>query len=724
MPGNECYKRCRSHIKPVIKFISLILVTMLPNLCRNLLISLSLTLWCATSAWAQRTDDYLQQFIEIITENSGGGEEFDYSDLGEQLDDWKLAPIKINSAEAGELVQWKIISETAYKNLQDHIARNGPLLDVLELQAVTGFDPDVIRMLRSITLVSGREIMTQSIPFGDLFVKGQNEIYLRWGRTLQESDGYLGEDPAYEGNPDKLYLRYRHRNANTLSYGFTAEKDAGEAFFRGSNPYGFDFYSFHLALQQYRSWLPAVMLGDFNANFGQGLIMHSGFGAGKSSFVTNVKRSGNHLRPYTSVDENNFLRGAAATVRPMDHLTVTVLASSNKRDANLLSDTIYDDEGNPIILDNISSLQTSNLHRTESEIADENAIDLNQVGVAVAYDKTKYHIAVNGLYSKLGAPLNRNPDLYNQYYFNGDQLINTSIDYGAWIGGVHVFGETAMSDNGAISTLNGLLAGLDRHITAAIVFRSYARDYQALTPNAFGESSLANNETGLYTGIEITPSPKWKIQVYQDIWRHPWLKFNTDAPSTGSEYYGRVTYTQKRRLEIYIQYLSKRNGINYRPVGDAIAEVIEQHRSNVRLHMNNMLTRDIQLRSRLEWTFYKTIEEDQHGFMIYQDVIYSPIASPWTLSARVALFDTDAYDTRAYTFENDLIYYYTIPAFSGRGSRYYLNVRYKGVRNLTLEGKFAQTRYLDVDSIGSGNDEIAGNIRSEIRFQMIYRFGK
>jgi hypothetical protein len=38
------------------------------------------------------------------------------------------------------------------------------------------------------------------------------------------------------------------------------------------------------------------------------------------------------------------------------------------------------------------------------------------------------HIALNGLHNKLGIPLNRDPDLYNQFYFNGDHLTNASID--------------------------------------------------------------------------------------------------------------------------------------------------------------------------------------------------------------------------------------------------------------------------------------------------------
>ena len=689
---------------------------------RTIVIGMILFLGVGLPLEAQVTQEYLQQFIEFISENQEGGDEFYFTEIGEQLENWMRSPVDINTADAVLFVQWKIISDIAYRNLQKHIAHNGPLLDLLELQAINGFDPETIHILEGIARVEGRDMLTQALPLGDLFIHGQNEIFVRAGQTIQRSEGFLGENPAFEGDPTKLFVRYRHRNANTLSYGITAEKDAGEAFFKGSNPQGFDFYSAHVSLQQYRPWLPAVMVGDFSASFGQGLIMHSGFGAGKSIFVTSVKRSGNPLRPYTSVDENNFLRGAGMTLRPLDHLTVTLLASQNKRDGNLLIDTTYEDGQIENISEDITSLQTTSLHRTRAEIADENAINLLQAGISVSYTNRRSHLAINALHNRLSSPLNRTPALYNRYYFNGDNLTNVSADYGVWLGGVHFFGETAMSSNGGIATLNGLLAGLDRHVTAAILFRSYAKDYQALTPNAFGEGSLANNETGLYTGLEITPTGRWKIQIFQDIWSHPWLRFNVDSPTKGSEYFGRVTYTVKRRLEIYGQFRTKQNSVNSRPTGEAIAQVVNQNRSHLRLHINNMLTKDIQLRSRLEWTSYSTPLEQQRGFMMYQDVVYSPMASPWTLSARVMLFDTDDYDSRIYAFENDLIFYYTIPAFSDQGSRFYINIRYKGIRNLTAEVKFAQTRQLNATSIGSGNDEIQGNLRSEIRAQVIYRF--
>ncbi len=670
----------------------------------------------------EAAQDYFHQVIEIITENLNGSEEFDYSDLGQFFDDWTKHPIDINSEDAKVFVQWKIITEIAYQQLQDHIRKNGPLLSVLELQSIPGFDPAIIRILQVISTVKGREIFTQTSTLGNLFVHGQNEIYMRVGRTLEKSDGYLGDPPAYEGNPDKLYFRFRHRNSSVLSYGITGEKDSGEAFFKGSNKSGFDFYSAHLALEHYRSWLPALIIGDFSASFGQGLIMHSGFGVGKSSLVTSIKRSGDALRPYTSVDENNFLRGVGISLKPSDKLTLTLFGSHNKRDGNLLVDTLYEFGEVIDVQTDITSLQESNLHRTQAEIADENAINLTQEGLGISYQNKGTHFGFNALHSHLSAPLNRTPDLYNQFYFNGDKLTNASVDYGFWLSGLHFFGETAVSDNGGLATVNGLLAGLDRHILGAVLFRSYDRDYQSLSPNTFGESSLANNEIGLYTGLEITPTGRWKLQLYHDIWKHPWLRYQIDSPTAGEEYFSRITYTIKRRLELYGEYQTKTTSMNLTQEGASIPDVFDQHRSRFRLNVNNMIDKTIQLRTRLEWSFYSFHENKQHGFLVYQDFVYQPISSPWSVNARVTLFDTDSYDSRIYTYENDLTYYYLIPSFSDRGSRYYINLRYKGIRHLTMEIKYARTRILDMTSIGSGHDEIPGNTKTEIRGQVIYRF--
>ena len=70
----------------------------------------------------------------------------------------------------------------------------------------------------------------------------------------------------------------------------------------------------------------------------------------------------------------------------------------------------------------------------------------------------------------------------------------------------------------------------------------------------------------------------------------------------------------------------------------------------------------------------------------------------------------------------NVLYNFSIPPFSGTGIRYYININYVINKKFTFYVRFAQTNYKNVTSIGSGNDEIMGDHRSEIKFQLIARW--
>src|SRR5688572_4454932 len=119
-----------------------------------------------SQTYAQDAQDYIGRLIEIITENLEGDSEFDYNELGELADEWQRKPLDINSPDIEIFLDWNIISEYAYQQLQHHIGRNGPLLSVLELQSIPGFDTETIRILQYICHVQGRETFTQTASLG------------------------------------------------------------------------------------------------------------------------------------------------------------------------------------------------------------------------------------------------------------------------------------------------------------------------------------------------------------------------------------------------------------------------------------------------------------------------------------------------------------------------------------------------------------------------------
>mgnify|MGYP007125359859 FL=1 len=112
-----------------------------------------------------------------------------------------------------------------------------------------------------------------------------------------------------------------------------------------------------------------------------------------------------------------------------------------------------------------------------------------------------------------------------------------------------------------------------------------------------------------------------------------------------------------------------------------------------------------------------------YGVSAFQDVSYTFRSIPLKLDFRYQFFDAADYDNRFYTYEKDVLYAFAIPMYYGVGSRYYLNLKYDLNKNITFWFKFAQTVYADNrETIGSGNEEIQGNRKSDVKFLFRYEF--
>jgi hypothetical protein len=109
--------------------------------------------------------------------------------------------------------------------------------------------------------------------------------------------------------------------------------------------------------------------------------------------------------------------------------------------------------------------------------------------------------------------------------------------------------------------------------------------------------------------------------------------------------------------------------------------------------------------------------ETELGYMVLHDIVYQPLSKPVSFSFRYALFDTDGFNTRIYAYENDVLYSFSIPAYSEKGSRTYLTVKYNLTRKIDLWFRYAQFFYANRNSTGTGLTEVEGPIRSDFRIQ-------
>jgi hypothetical protein len=285
------------------------------------------------------------------------------------------------------------------------------------------------------------------------------------------------------------------------------------------------------------------------------------------------------------------------------------------------------------------------------------------------------------------------------------------------------FGEGSRSQNGGLAGLTGVLIALDKRLSLAMLYRDYQRDFRGLNSLAFAEGTNPWNERGLYTGVEIKPDRVWTINAYFDQFRFPWLRFQTDAPSAGSDWLAQVTWRPSKRVELYgrVRRQDRQRNTEEDVVGVDPLVTVEQ--VNYRVNASYRVSESVSLRTRVEAIDYQRGETPlEHGFLIYQDVVHRPLRSKVELTGRIAVFATDSYDARIYAYENDLIGLFSIPPTYGRGMRWYGMVRVTPMRRVDVWVRYGAWIYNGQDRISSGLQEINGNVRSDLHLQVKFRF--
>ena len=662
--------------------------------------------------------------IEEIGESTEN-EEIDYSTLLESLSYYQQNPLNLNSATREELERLILLNDLQISALLNHINKNGKLLRLEELQAIEGFDLATIRNILPYVKIS--EGLERDLAyFKNMFKYGKHQVMVRYQRVLQDQKGFLPPSSPtssyYLGSPDKIYTRYRFTYGNRISWGFTAEKDAGEEFFTGSNsadkwyqPYkGFDFYSAHFFARNI-GFIKAIAIGDYQAEYGQALLMWSGLAFGKSADVLGVKKNGLGLKPYTSVNENLFMRGAAVSLG-YKKFKADLFYSNLNVDASITAVDSLDQ------VQEFSSFQESGYHRTLTEIKNKNRLNRQIIGTHISYKTRKLELGATALQTTFGADLVKRNSLYNYHEFTGKELFNYGVDFSYIHRNYVVFGEAGRSDNGGNGLVAGILASLDPKVNVGILHRNYDKNFHALSGNSIAESDN-NNEKGTYLAFTTKPAKAWTLSAYYDVFSFPWLKYLVNAPSKGYEYIAQVNYKPSKALEMYFRIKSTHKEVNVTGDPAPIDYLVDSDQNSYRFHVTYKISKSFTLRSRVELSDYKKADEPvSEGFLIYQDVSYKGLSSPVTFSLRYLLFDTDDYNSRIYAYENDVLYAYSIPGFFYRGSRFYIVTKYRVARGIEVWLRYANTHFANRNIVGSGLDEIKGNNKSEVKAQLRLTF--
>lgn len=193
-------------------------------------------------------------------------------------------PIDLNSAPEGMLVSSGLMSRYQAASITEYRERSGDILSFSELGLVDGFSPEYAQALSHFTVLRSRSVPGQTKRKG---VRGS----LTAATAAETRDG--GMRYKYRLRLDaSLDERYGLRLNNGIGY---SDPEPG----KGTMSLSYSGRSGRLAL------------GHFNARFGQGLVLWSGFSMGGYPSISSFSRNGSGLSPTSSASAELF--GAAAT---------------------------------------------------------------------------------------------------------------------------------------------------------------------------------------------------------------------------------------------------------------------------------------------------------------------------------------------------------------------------------------------------------------------------
>jgi len=575
------------------------------------------------------------------------------------------------------------------------------------------------------------EELSDLTVWSDTTYRGLMDGHLRqnliWSsnRGLEARAGYQNQSEerqqtgkAYLGDPCHHSLRYRAQYGQHWQMGLNVEKDAGEAW-RREFP-GFDSWHGFVRLRRaplggqsspYFSHtrslaLSDAVLGHYRLRMGCGLVLNQGFTLGKRFFAEQLLQQGsNTITPFASNAESGYMQGAAASLRyelnGRHVLTILPYFSALQIDGTLNSSQ------------QLTALQTDGMHRTKSEESHRQAAWQLITGARLGWQTEWIDIGLHACYTQLEYDYVRRQLYYNQNYFRGRELFQTSIDYTVHALGGWLRGEVALDDRAHLASLTSLRwASTNEGWTMALLHRYYSPQYRQLHASTLHESSAMQGEQGVTLNGTAQISGHWQLQAMIDGFWFAQPQYGVkSATSAGFEGLIRLNYTLPNATPVNatLTYRLKHKAETFRHSLDGI----------VQYDPWTFLTSKTQLRGRI--FNQKEGGQTSLGYAVAQSLTYHnehQRRSTLLVEAQACYFNSDDYDSRLYLTERPVLYGFGLPMLYGQGVRYSVTSTIKIGPHLSVDLKYAMTNYANRLTISSGLQQISGNTQQDIWLQL------
>ena len=666
----------------------------------RLLITMVAALSCTVAAVYSQTSD--ENRWESVLETLLSDEDLS-SDAREELsfmyESMHESPLNINTATREELARLPFLTFEQIEDIHAYVYMHGPMLSLGELQLIGSLDYDTRQLLRLFVYAGDVPVKREKLRIDEVLRNGRNEIVARMDIPLYLRDGFRYHSPeelkrypnrAYLGNNLSHSIRYSFNWHNRIRFGITADKDAGEPFFK-RNCSGYDFWSPYLYVKD-MGVIKELVLGNFKAQFGYGLLLGGGFSTGKSMALSSMDRNTQGLKPHSSTQEYGYLRGAGVALG-RGHIVFTLLAAYSPVDATLKGDTL------------IGSFKEDGYHRTELEWSKKNNTSLGTLAANVRYSYRGLKYGGTLLAEKLSLP-----------YKERNRFLGLSTDCSLHRPRYALGAELSVLD-GNISILASQTLRFHNGWSVNAFFRSYSPDYLSLHANAMSEGSV-QNETGMLIGL-THGNRNLKVSGYIDLFMHPEPKYGVSGQSNGMDLRAEADLKLGRRDNLFVtaRFKTKQKDCKY------TGQLEYCMTGRYRLRWTHSCRNGAELKTQLFYARYDFIAEPiSNGWAITQSYSRSLFDGCLDVGLSAAAFCTESYDSGISVYETGLRYSYNYISLYGKGARVSATVKYKMGKSMQLNLKAGGIIYIDREEISSAQQRIAANHKEDISLQFIGKF--
>ena len=656
-----------------------------------LLFLLTLLIVCPIAASA---DTEWETWLEDIMQD-GDYSDAQYEEMYNSLSDMSQNKININHTTRQELEALPFLSEKQVMDIMEYLDRYHSMKSLNELMSIESIDYETRQLLYEFLYVG--EGKSPGFPsLSTLSKYGKNELSL-YGKLPMYDRAGDAADGEYLGYKYKFWTRYTFSYSDYVKAGFVAAQDAGEPFFSQNNKYGFDQYSAYLMLKRLGR-VEALVIGRYSVSAGMGLVMNNGFSIGKTSVLQNMGRQVCVRRPHTSASESGYLQGIAASFSLTGNLSLTPFLSYRKTDATLNSDGT------------ISTLLNNNYHRTSAELSKKNNTSISAAGFNAIWNIGDFSLGATAVYTHLSRPLNPNMSAtYKRIYPVGSNFFNASLSYSWRHYPFCINGETAISDKGAIATVNSLGYYLSQYVDVMGIYRFYSFRYNSMYSNAFSEGGKTQNEAGFYLGVNWHPRYGLDISAYTDIAYFAWPRYGVSQSTYASPNVLSIRYKTGNWLlsARYRLHLKQKDG------SGSNLQWRQEHRARLSAEWSDE-----------RWVSRTQIDNTKvsvsQGYMLTQN--FGFISPKYSLYIGGKYFNTDGYDSRLYSYERAMPRTFSYPSYFGHGIRYSLVAEWRPVPSLQFTAKSGVVDYFDRSTIGTSHQQINASSACDIELGMKWKW--